>query len=324
MRRLIKQIFPVAVALCNLAFANTGRAQESKQSAPPKAENSLNFDGRKPETPSRPSSSKRSGSSSKSSRSEVRTSIAYADDAVRVNRPLIIKSGKVDAKVKEQITEDLLVMCRILEKTAQEHITDFRKAAGIELLALSGASRAVRTMYIEDYGVIFSLLVKLPLQDNSTPAEAEQKESTANEEWEETRNELFGQKMRIKRTLRAPGPVYDEGDVNELKNGLVEAIKNAGNIRHLKPNDWITIVLNGPTRYGADVLEVESEAVSGNHGRIVLPAHVPFAIDDTQGGGDSTMILRVKKGQLDEAIKKDGSAEEMMKALTKVVSVVVY
>ena len=71
-------------------------------------------------------STKKSSSSSKSRTAEMR-GFTFSDNA-RGNRPVIIKSGN-DPKVREQLKEDLLVMCRILEKAAQPHISDVHKAA---------------------------------------------------------------------------------------------------------------------------------------------------------------------------------------------------
>lgn len=246
--------------------------------------------------------------------------MAFADANARGNRPVIIKSGG-DAKVREQLKEDLLVMCRIIEKAAQEHITEVHKAAGIDLLALSG-NRSVRTIYLEDYGVLFTLNVRIPLLNDAKVDEPEVKESARNEEWEETRNELFGQKRRI-RKVHSNGPTFDEQDVQELKVELIDSLKNAANIRNLKGTDWITIAVNGPGILETEVIQVE-RGKGDDAEKVVVPRFELFGIEEAQAVGESTMIIRTKKGQLDELLKMDGTTEAARKAMESAISVHIY
>ena len=273
----------------------------------------------KPGNPPRTSGSSSKKSSSSKSRTEIR-SMTFADDAGRINRPLIIKDGNMSLKVRDQLREDLLVMCRILEKAAREHLSDHHKAAGIDLFTFGG-NRSVRTMYLDEYGVVFTLNVRVPLRNESKADEPETKEATANEEWEETRNELFGQKRRARRVTPAQAPAFDEGDVNELKNQLIDAMKNAANIRNLQPNDRITVAVSGPSMFENEVLAIEAR---GDEERFIVPKVEMFGMAEAPSGGDSTMILRVRKGSLDDIMKKNPTAEELAKELEKAVSVQVY
>ena len=131
---------------------------------------------------------KKSASSSSKARSAEIRAFSFSDDSLRVNRPLIIRNGKVDAKLRDQLNEDLLVMCRIIEKAAHEYLADVHKAAGIDLLALGGGNRSVRTIYLDDYGVIFALNVRIPLRNEEAADEPAVKEIGVDEEWEETKN----------------------------------------------------------------------------------------------------------------------------------------
>ena len=273
----------------------------------------------KPGNPRASSSSSKKSSSSKSSRTEIRA-MTFADDASRINRPLIIKGGNMTAKVRDQLREDLLVMCRILEKAARDHLSDHHKAAGIDLFTFGG-NRSVRTMYVDDYGVVFTLNVRVPLRNEAKAEEPETKEATVNEEWEETRNELFGQKRRVRRVTPAQAPAYDENDVEELKNELIDALKNAANIRNLKPTEWITVAVSGPSQFANELVTVESR---GEEEKLIVPHIEMFGTAEAPTGGDSTMILRVRKGSLDEIMKKNPTAEELVKDLEKAVNVQVY
>ena len=246
--------------------------------------------------------------------------MTFSDSGSRINRPLIIKGGNMSAKVRDQLREDLLVMCRILEKAARDHLSDHHKAAGIDLFTFGG-NRSVRTMYVDDYGVVFTLNVRVPLRNEAKAEEPETKEATVNEEWEETRNELFGQKRRVRRVTPAQAPAYDENDVAELKNELIDALKNAANIRNLKATDWITVAVSGPSLFENEVLAVESH---GEEERFIVPKVEVFGMAEAPSTGDSNMILRVRKGSLDDLMKKNPTAEELQKDLEKAVNVQVY
>ena len=336
-----KKVLVIAL-LC--AVLVPGRAQVPPGTLPPKdkpekpepligIEKKID-DARRAADAAKSSNAKKSSSSSKSRSAEIRA-MAFADDSLRVNRPLIIRNGKMDAKAGEQLREDLLVMCRIIEKAAREQLADLHKAAGIDLLALGGGNRSVRTMYLDEYGVVFTLNVRIPLRDEAVPDEPEVKEAALNEEWEETKNELFGQKRRAKRPVIAHAPPYDEQDVQELKNELLDALRNAANIRNLKPTDWIIIAVTGPSRIEGEVLHVERLRVSDSEkgerqerndraGATTTPKLDFYALDDSQSNSDSTMILRVRKSDLDAVVKKDLSPEEAIKEVGKAVNVQTY
>jgi hypothetical protein len=320
----------IRAVVIGCAMTVTLAAQPSLPPNPGKGERSDNDSRRSEESRRAAEAAKAANITKKTVTSKSRTAeirgFSFSDAAARGNRPLVIKSGN-DAKVREQLKEDLLVMCRIIEKAAQPHISDVHKAAGIDLLALGGANRTVRTMYLEDYGVIFTLNVRIPLLSDAKAEEPEVKEATQNEEWEETRNELFGQKRRIKRI--APGhESYDEEDVKELKNELLDALVNAANIRNLKVNDWITVVVSGPGLVETEVIQVErgrGEGEKGSPARVEFSPRAEFFItEDGQSGGESSMVLRIRKGTLDEVVRKGGAADEVQKAVEAAANVQIY
>jgi hypothetical protein len=323
-QKIVRSVIGAGVLFAGLTIC----AQPSSPPHSTKGERTADFtfevtkpaDG-KPGTPPRASSSsaKKASAASKSRSAEIRA-MTFSDSGSRINRPLIIKSGNMTAKVRDQLREDLLVMCRILEKAARDHLSDPHKAAGIDLFTFGG-NRSVRTMYLDEYGVIFTLNVRMPLRNEAKAEEPETKEATVNEEWEETRSELFGQKRRVRRATPAQAPAYDENDVEDLKGELIDALKNAVNIRDLKPTEWITVAVSGPSLFENEVLAMEAR---GDEERFIVPKVEVFGMAEAPSGGDSTMILRVRKGAVDEIIKKNPTPEELSKELEKAVSVQVY
>jgi hypothetical protein len=109
---------------------------------------------------------------------EVRTAFAFSNDAFR-ELPLMIRSSRADVKAMEQLSEDLSVMTRLLDKAVAEETDAFQppKAGGIEIVAL-GPQNSGRAMYVDDYGVIFTLKVNMPFRAEPKEVEVIQKEPT--------------------------------------------------------------------------------------------------------------------------------------------------
>ena len=186
---------------------------------------------------------------------EVQTSIedgfgfAIAGSARASNQPLIIRGGGMDSNAVSTIQEDLAVMTRILNKTIDREVGREARdlAMGIVLSALPG-SRRPQSIYLEGYGALFLANVKFPLVP--APAKEEEKaEKSADTTWEQTKRELYGQKSSNIRVWNVPGsdsgPRYNSEQVENLKKELVEAMKNASNIRDLKPDEVVTIAVMG-------------------------------------------------------------------------------
>jgi hypothetical protein len=225
----------------------------------------------------------------------------------RMSRALVVRSTTTDEKSTAQLQEDLAVMARIIEKAAAEYKDDQEQAAGIPIVALAGG-RQVRPIYLEDYGVLFTLTVNIPLRaEPSAPTTEADEVKLANAEWTEARNELFGDRRPSRRDK--PGRrEYNAELIEEFRESLVEALRNAGNIRHLSANDWITLVVRGR---GA-----EDEV---NHlVDMYLTPPSPPAEERTDEA--STLVLRVKKSDADLYAQKKLNDE----AFAQKVSITIY
>lgn len=250
-----------------------------------------------------------------------------------VPRPLVVRSSTVDPKTAAQLEEDLSIMSRILEKNAADYREDHEEAAGIAIVTLGG-SKGVRAMYLEDYGVVFTMSVNIPLHPEPKSDRVEETtQSGANEEWNEARSEVFGdRKLWVQRDLRERRD-FDQHQLDEFRNSLIESLRNAANIRNLRESDWITLVVRGR---GAstegdgtmDLLFRSSGATVGGayngYGGAVAP--VSHEIPNRLGAGEdrasepSTMVFRIKKSTLDELSRQKGSPE----AFRQKVSAVLY
>ncbi|HWN95495.1 MAG TPA: hypothetical protein VNT99_10715 [Methylomirabilota bacterium] len=241
-------------------------------------------------------------------------------------KPVIV--GAVgNAKANAAMEEDLNVMMRILEKAAggkEERPT----AGGIELFSF-GKATSPRVFYIDGYGAMFVLNVKYPLLAPPTKDDSRTNEPT-NTEWEKAREEVYG-RGRGSEDVRfnfAPGEEFDTEKVERLKGQLIEELLNAKNIRNLKSDDYVTVVvLGGGPRGGVMRREIRTPAggrgggggggVGGRAGTQGGGSSASAGIEvgelRTSGpdsGAQSTMTLRVKKSDVDKFAKEKQAAEQ--------------
>jgi hypothetical protein len=316
MKRIMNKILPVAFAAASLS----GLLAESP-AAPGAASVSVNQkDEETPATPPPTTGRKRSGShagggglvlSGPNNKNgfEAKTFTFNNDfvlDRSRFARPLIIRNEKTEGKVMDQLREDLTVMSRILEKSVAEFKDDHQEAAGIALMLHGGAP--IRAMYLEGYGVVFTVNVNIPLKAEPKAGEAEEKDNKgANEEWQEARNEVFGQKRRFDtRKDRGAHREFSAAEVDEVRNSLTDALRNATNIRNLNANEWVTVVVRGR---GGNDLDAVAMGEGGNfrvepNGKAII-----WDTGSTEEAGLSTMVLRIKKSDVDNLSKKEKTDE---------------
>ena len=235
-----------------------------------------------------------------------------------VDQPLIISTGSLDENEVSNLEEDLTIMGRILEKSINRSgggDESERKAMGIHLWTLGQGGRGARNLYIEGHGAIFVLNANMPLVGGKTVSDEKEKKEPAHSAWESTRDEIFGENDSEPRRVRRdrPGAVqFDAGRLDSLKKTLGESLKNASNIRGLKDNETVTIVVQGPTG--------RAYAVTAN-GNVRVRAQgqvdaFSFTQDPRRGGPRTLLTLRAKKGDIDDFSKGKTDADSFRKKLT--------
>jgi hypothetical protein len=153
-----------------------------------------------------------------------------------------------------QMDEDLNVMARILQKTVEQEVKSSPvKKLGLVLQSM-GKDRS-QGLYLEEYGALFLLQVRLLLLPPPAPKDtAAEDKPPVSPTWEQTREELYGAgRAAAGRSVRSESDAeYDEALVTQLKQKLLAALKNASHIRHLKSDEFINITLLGdPTDTGS-------------------------------------------------------------------------
>ena len=248
--------------------------------------------------------------------------------------PLLIAADDLkDPKQRDALVEDLNVMHRILTKAASSVAGGARQPTAMGIAVFAGAQPGPDTLYLSGFGPVFLLDVKFPLlgpphDEAEKPAEPKPKDST----WEETKRELYGQPQprgggmpdvmmeRYGIMRGTPGgerPAFDAGRVEALKVALLKALKNAGNIHELKPDDTLVVVVRGgatgkKTRTISND-ELQRELPSGSEVR-------GTGYFTTYTAPNSTLTLRVKAADIRAFAGDKLSLEEF----TKQASITIY
>src|SRR5256886_14590513 len=225
-------------------------------------------------------------------------------------KALVICTSDADAKAQGTLEEDLAVMSRILDKTLAQKLDEDRpnRFMGINVLFAPGSS-PIRSIYLEGYGALFLLNVNFPLLPPPEKAQETKEKSETDSTWEEAKREIYGQHDawgqvgKAFKFSKAGGPEqeYDEKKVEDLKEGLVEALKNATNIRNLKSDETITVCVFG----GASAAPGKAKA-SAKSKRVTRDERYELVLENREEGtpaqGTITTI-RVKKSDADAFAK---------------------
>jgi hypothetical protein len=224
-------------------------------------------------------------------------------------RSLVIRSSETDPKSLAMAEEDLNVMARILDRAvAKTGGREDKKAMGISLISFGNGAK---NFQIEGFGAVFLLKVNFPLSGPPAKMAEEKPREPSNSAWDEAKRELYGAregasggKLSGARSV-APRMEYDPNRVEELKGAILEASKNASNMRALKEGESVTVVVTS------------GEAPTGTFQRMTAQA---FAVGGAEGGATgwaeavppgesgsgkpavrtgSTLTIRAKKSDID-------------------------
>ncbi len=221
-------------------------------------------------------------------------------------RPVIVGG---DNKNVSTLNEDLTVMMRILEKTATVKTDGPPTAAGIELFSMSRSS-SPRVFYLEGYGALFVLNVKYPLLAPPKRDESSHTNET-NTEWEKAKAEVYGNRVAFEdvKIHAPPGEEFDAQRVENLKEDLLRDLLNAKNIRHLKSEDSVSVVVlgSGP-RVGGSLIRKEARSTGGREAGARLTSGEALS--------QTTLTLRARKSDIDALAKGKLDHEAFKKKVT--------
>lgn len=236
------------------------------------------------------------------------------------SKPLVIQTSNTDPKEQANLEEDLSVMARILDKALEDVPgTQWRggggpRAMGIDVLMSDGSGPA-RNLYLDGYGALFLLNVSFPLV--SPAAKSDEEKHSGDSTWEEARQELYGGGPGPRAPL-PPAEEFSQDKVNKLTVTLLEALKNASNIRGLKSDESVTVCVSGGASGASPRTRRIARAGSAGGGGGLAGAGGGYGggLVLARSGGPTQgtiMTIRVKKADVDAYAKGKLGLEEFQK-----------
>jgi hypothetical protein len=231
---------------------------------------------------------------------------------------LVVPSTKIDADYISRAAEDLAVMAKIIDKQLAQ--ADMKKSYTFDFHG--GETRGI---CIEGYGALFETRVDFPLVPSREKPQESGEAAQKDQLWEQTKREIEspaqpGLNLWISSPHSAHSgqstiPEYDPDKVDWLKKVLTATLKYAANIRDLRPDEPVMIVvrteLPGVAFYGQTV------AVSTKGGNTLIKGPVPMQEDSASKG---VLIIRAKKSDAEAYSSGKIDQEEFSKR----VSVLLY
>jgi hypothetical protein len=237
-------------------------------------------------------------------------------------RLVVIRTEATSTDAQSEMEEDMAVMLRILDKAVDraDRGDGSPKAMGIPLVAGAGGGGVVRGLFIEGQGPVFLLNVRFPLVPGPKAAPEEKPKGDTESEWEDTRRELknpqsewtgkFGTAgLQYQNYVNAANPdrPYDNERVEQLKTRLLESLRNATNIRNLKPDDTVTVSVFGTTAGAGGAVRIATPTKRSGAAPSPRFEHRLAGIVDSRGssGGakGSILTLRARKSDIDDYAK---------------------
>ena len=218
--------------------------------------------------------------------------------------------GKPDQKRVDEMAEDMRILAYLFWKNLERAVAgdspDFK--LGIPML-LKDNGHSVEASYLEGFGVVLSLRVGFHLVARPGVGGG-QVAVPGVSEWDEARRALAGGRSRRARA-QANGPPISSAVmacaagsrsadspnlVEALKKHTLALLKNASNLRHLKPDEWIVASIAGPpgpTRVVQSRATLRAGAGAGSGQDFVETMRTE------SDGRPEMMTIRVKKANVD-------------------------
>jgi hypothetical protein len=236
-----------------------------------------------------------------------------------------------DQKTLDETAEDLNIMSLIFSQDLERALGEEGEEKegyklGIPMLLQTGG-RWVDASYIEGFGAVFNLKVRFPLASIGAP-EKDAQSSPGNSEWEQARRALAGATEADPRHWNRLEKANDYSPklVETLKKRVIELLKNASNLRHLQPEEWIAVTFAGPpNRVAPSLLGTATEDPTRFEQGSSAPTLATATADKSEsqrqpGAGPrnsdraTVMTIRIKKKHADAFAADKMSQEEFFHA----------
>jgi len=212
---------------------------------------------------------------------------------------LILPAKETTTEELAELTEDITVMSRILDKK----LDDARLGASLHMVGdlpmlgqffRSDDQRGTESLYLDGYGLLLFTSVGFPLVAPAEPAdqEADEPEQEVDAVWQQAKDEL----------MRPPGqgkqePAeerYDPKTVARLEETILSSLRHATHIRNLQDDSFITVVV---TERGIGGRGASSPGVIAYYSSVNLHVHRPPEVPQPRPPG--TLVIRASKADVD-------------------------
>jgi hypothetical protein len=233
---------------------------------------------------------------------------------------LFVPAPETKPQDQALIAEDTKIMSRILCKTLREASlvlpgdTFFSQYADFRNTFLGGTDRdQTEVLYIADFGAVFFIEVGFPLAPSPQLQQVDQSEENTDTVWARTKQEIYapenlkpvsGPFEGWNARHSPPKEEYDAEKVETLQNTLFDALKHATNMRCLKTNEWIILVVTSSDREETSTGYIYTLSSSAPGYGVGETTGQPVASQNTitsQSGSFTavTLIIRAKKSDID-------------------------
>ena len=263
-------------------------------------------------------------------------SLRYGYHGVSAGSPTAIHFSQPDPKSEDALQEDLNVMSLLLQKKMEEAVGENSPTyrMGIPLLLRSG-QRSIESLYLDGFGVLFTVNVNFPLVAPLASTMKENEDTTGSNDWNQARRELYGTRgTRESANPFGSGTVpFDADQVGALKKALLEALKNSANIRNLKSDESVVVTVFGTesvaAAHGAGGEVASGTGRFGGGGRpgladtfpsesAALETYLRFVrSESSSGAGRGTVLtVRVRKSDSEAFAKGKINSEQFQQKTT--------
>jgi hypothetical protein len=234
---------------------------------------------------------------------------------------LVIPSTDMKSEDILAIMEDTSIMSRIFDKSlSQERLIRISRTSTAIFLGSDPSSlpwfslqqsNAIQAMYLEGFGSLFLIGVDFPL--SPPPKVQEDKpEEGVDTVWRDTKTAIYNPAESVRRRVEVqPQKEYDAERVQDLQKTIIKTLKHAANIRGLKTDEWVTIVVRSSAPAviitGTFVTRSTSEnspAASNPSASLRTGVGTSSALPATEVPGQATFLtIRAKKSDIDSFAK---------------------
>lgn len=226
---------------------------------------------------------------------------------------LVIPSTEMKPEDIAAVTEDMSIMSRIFDRNlGQQRLTGTRTGVFVDRNTdpwtddvFVGRGRASQAIYLEGFGSLFLIGVDFPL--SAPPKVQEEKpEEGVDTVWRDTKIAIYNPDKAVSRRVKVqPQKEYDPEKVQELQKTIIKTLKHAANIRGLKSDEWVTVVVKSSAPAviiaGKIITRMTSEASpAASNARTSTSAALPA---ETVPGQATFLTIRAKKSDIDSFAK---------------------